>query len=68
MKDKRFRPHTSQTKQKISEALTGAKLSARDYKPTPKEWEDINQMKKVIDREDGNLKFQSLLEWYKEGR
>ena len=67
-KDGRHRPHTEQTKRKISEALTGAKLSAREYKPTPKEWEDIDQLKRVYRRGDGNLKFQSLLDWFHEGR
>jgi hypothetical protein len=67
-KDGRYRPHTPQTKQKISESLSGAKLSAREYKPTPKEMEDIDQLKRVVAREDGNLKYQSLLDWFFEGR
>ena len=67
-KDRRYTPCSEQKKQKISEALSGAKLSAREYKPTPKEWEDINQLKKVYKRGDGNLKFQSLLDWFHEGR
>ena len=67
-KDGRYTPCSDQKKQKISESLSGAKLSAREYKPTPKEWEDINMMKKVIEREDGNLKYQALLDWFHEGR
>ena len=67
-KDGRFTPCSEQKKKKISETLSGAKLIARSYKPTPKEMEDIEQMKKVIEREDGNLKFQSLLDWFREGR
>ena len=67
-KDGRYTPCSEEKKQKISETLSGAKLNAREYKPTPKEMEDIDQMKKVIAREDGNLKFQSLLDWFREGR
>ena len=46
----------------------GAKLSAREYKPTPRELEDIDQLKRVYARREGNLKFQDLLDWFHEGR
>ena len=67
-KDRRYKPCSEQKKQKISETLSGAKLSAREYKPTPKEMEDIDQLKRVVAREDGNLKYQALLDWFHEGR
>ena len=67
-KDRRYTPCSEEKKRKISETLSGAKLSAREYKPTPKEMEDIDQLKRVYARGEGNLKFQSLLDWFHEGR
>ena len=67
-KDRRYTPCSEEKKRKISETLSGAKLSAREYKPTPKELEDIDQLKRVYARGEGNLKFQSLLDWFHEGR
>ena len=59
--DKRYGPRSEARKRQISESIAGKKFGARDYVPSPKEWADIEELRKVVARGD-NLKFQDLID------
>lgn len=59
--DKRYGPRSEARRRQISESIAGKKFGGRDYVPTPSEWADIKQLRKVVARGD-NLKFQDLID------
>ena len=59
--DKRYGPRSEARKRQISESIAGKKFGGRDYVPSPKEWADIEQLRKVIAKGE-NMKFQDLID------
>ena len=45
----------------MSESIAGKKFGARDYVPSPKEWADIEELRKVVASGE-NLKYQDLID------